>query len=240
MFTLGSVANILKLDETGLLEEIFPIYIESLKSYCKIKKYNLDKFNRYLNLKFNFENFDLDKNNFEYEVNYVNKKHIGQKNKTNKVSNGHKINQYKTTKNKIDSGKLGEKIVYKSEVKKLKKLGINKKVEWISKNYDDISFDGTGYDIISYNEKGEKIYIEVKCSINNTTDNVTFNISNKEIEFMKGKSRNIDKNHCFIYYVSNINSNLFTADIFIINSETFLKYKLTPINYSVNEIYENI
>lgn len=222
------------------------IFYTSFKEYCKSKNWNMDTFQEYLDEKREKENINdnpLCNLDLEYDVTYVEKKHNGTKNKKAKKSSGHKINQNESNKNKIASGKLGEKIVYDSEIKKLKNIGLKKlatQVEWITKtDNEDITYDGLGYDIISFNELGEKIYIEVKCSITNKTDDVIFNISQKEVDFMNGKIENIDKNHCYIYYVSNINSKLKQAKIFIISHEIFSTYKLNPTNYEINESYIN-
>lgn len=224
-------------------DQLLKIYIMCLRWYCKDKKYNIGTLEKYLNLKnIKIDNSDLNDLELDYEVTYTRKKHVKNKKRETKHIVGHKINQSESNKNKIDSGKFGEKIVYKSEIKRLEKSGLtelSKQVKWISKtDREDITFDGTGYDIISYNEFGEKIYIEVKCSLTNNTDNVYFNISDKEVKFMNGELEGIDKNHCFIYYVYNVNSVSLTAEIFIIDSEMFSEYKLIPTNYKISESFE--
>lgn len=158
--------------------------------------------------------------------------------KNKQLKNGRKSNQLETSKSKIDSGKLGEKIIYKDEIKKLKQLNrydLIDQVIWVTKTETkDQTLDGLGYDIISYNEKGEKIYIEVKCSVTNKTDKLEFNISDKEVNFMLGKLNGIDKDHCFIYYVFNINKESKTAEKYIINSKLFAKLTLIPTSYKVS------
>jgi hypothetical protein len=58
-------------------------------------------------------------------------------------------------------GELGELLVMQYENEKLKKLGIKKKPVHVSKSKGD----GLGYDILSYNEDGEEILIEVKTTV---------------------------------------------------------------------------
>ncbi len=60
-------------------------------------------------------------------------------------------------------GELGELLVYEHEQEKLKSLGIKKKPEHKSKSEGD----GLGYDILSYDEKGNEMFIEVKTTKKN-------------------------------------------------------------------------
>ena len=177
-----------------------------------------------------------------YDVVVSNKKHIASKKKTNKKINGKSINQEKANKSKIESGKLGEKIVLDFEKKKLKDLGYenpNEYIDWVSKpDKDGKTKDGLGYDIVSINDKGEKIYIEVKTSLTNKSNNIDFNISLKEVELMEGKLKNIDESHAFIYYVSNIKKDLLIAELLIIDSKMFQEFTLNSIMYEINEIFE--
>jgi len=60
-------------------------------------------------------------------------------------------------------GDLGELLVLQHEQEKLKELGIRKEPEHKSKSEGD----GLGYDILSYNEQGKEIFIEVKTTVRN-------------------------------------------------------------------------
>ncbi len=176
----------------------------------------------------------------DFNVIITKRSHIGNKiRKSKSTSNGRKNNQSQNNKSKTESGKLGEKIVVLDyEKKKLQMLGINKEPIWCTKTDDsDVTYDGLGYDVISYNEKNEPIYIEVKTSVTNTKD-VIFDISEKEVRFMHGELEGIDKEHCFIYYVYNVNKENSTANIEIIDSETFASFVLKPTMYRVEEIFE--
>lgn len=64
-------------------------------------------------------------------------------------------------KNKV-VGELGEEFVYNYEKECIKKYNLpdSKKVKWVSKEEGD----GCGYDILSYDSKGDAIYIEVKTT----------------------------------------------------------------------------
>jgi len=69
-----------------------------------------------------------------------------------------KINDEK----KVESGREGEKKSYEFEVTKLKKLRTNKKPYWASLDNNLL-----GYDVESWDEKNNKIFIEAKSSSNN-------------------------------------------------------------------------
>ncbi len=60
-------------------------------------------------------------------------------------------------------GDLGELLVLQHEQEKLKALGITKEPEHKSKSEGD----GLGYDILSYDEQGKEIFIEVKTTVRN-------------------------------------------------------------------------
>lgn len=223
-------------------EFLYDIY-NSCKELCDLKNWRIEILDKYVKQKMksdirykNAMEPYIDKINIEYDVTINNNIKTETKKRMQTKSNGKKVNQVESNSSKISSGKLGEKIVYDYEKNKLKNLRIEKEVVWITKTEDEnITLDGLGYDIISYNEKGEKIYIEVKCSTTNFSNDLIFNISEKEVQLMNGKFDEIDKNHCFIYYVHNVNKNTLTAEISIINSEIFSRFNLKPIMYKVEE-----
>lgn len=195
-----------------LVQDIYNYY---LKPMAPLKKWRLDVIDHYLEEKMKeYDSLEkicesvnmLNSENEEYKVETKVLKHKGHNNKGKRKNNknGKRINQKKSNENKIDAGTLGEEIIYKDEIKKLKSLGLDhliNNVKWITQTEDkNITLDGLGYDIISFNEKEEKIYIEIKCSTTNNSDElITFNLSDKEVKFMNGELDEIDKNHCFIY-----------------------------------------
>lgn len=75
-------------------------------------------------------------------------------------------------------GDAGEAFVYQLERNKVKKyrLGKDKKVRMVSK----LDGDGLGYDILSYDEHGEAMYIEVKTTVG--PENGTIFITANELE----------------------------------------------------------
>lgn len=52
---------------------------------------------------------------------------------------------------------------------------------------------------------------------------------------MNGKLPKYDKNHVFIYYLTNINPTNLTAKIKVINHELFKTFKLNPTNFRISE-----
>lgn len=70
------------------------------------------------------------------------------------------INHLKNAEANKRIGYLGELLVIEYETEKLKRLNINKSPEHNSLNIGD----GLGYDILSYDELGNEIYIEVKTT----------------------------------------------------------------------------
>jgi hypothetical protein len=79
-------------------------------------------------------------------------------------------------------GDLGELLVLQHEQEKLKSFGIKKQPEHQSKSKGD----GLGFDILSYNEKGEEIFIEVKTTVRNY--DTPFFITRNELEKSKQDS----------------------------------------------------
>ena len=102
-----------------------------------------------------------------------------------------KIDYIRAHKNQMAVGSLGEEIVYNFEKEKLTKLGLKDK----AKEVKAVSGDSTlGYDILSFNENGDEIHIEVKSKSGNISY-LDFYISDNEYEKL-----NANENH-FVYYI---------------------------------------
>lgn len=126
--------------------------------------------------------------NIKYKISYINKLNLTEENrpsksennkkeKANKERKGIKKDYKKSNEKNTALGSYGEQIILYNEKRKLEKIGLNKEVEWVSKN----TGDGIGYDIKSYDEKGNEIYIEVKTTTQ--SKNSSFFISSNEIDF---------------------------------------------------------
>ena len=72
-------------------------------------------------------------------------------------------------------------------------------VKVVAEVNDEITFDGLGYDIISFNESREHICIEVKTSYG--TKDKPFFITQKEIDILEGVCKDYDCKYSIIYYV---------------------------------------
>ncbi|MDR0438235.1 MAG: DUF3883 domain-containing protein [Bacteroidales bacterium] len=134
----------------------------------------------------------------------------------------------KVVKNRNNIGKAGENAVFEYEKKRLSdanRKDLADKVEWISK-----IDDSQGYDIKSYNEKtGIEIHIEVKTTENDNPDNISFYLTDNELNRLK------KDNFCQIYYVFCINKK--TPKIRIIGKEKLIRDfdKLAnPVLYKIN------
>lgn len=213
-------------------DEINEAIIKVLKAYAKSSGYNQDVLDRYI-----YEAFNKDIQN----IKVVSGKLISREKSDRKYHKGKNINQMEASINKIDAGKLGEKIVKKYEKEKLFRLGkygLANKVDIISQVDDKITHDGDGYDVISFNEDGEEIYIEVKSSMTTSTNHVKFKISKKELDFINGKVPGYDKEHTFIYYVTNMDKDKIKGDIRIIDYKELKKYNLEAITFQADEYYQ--
>ena len=136
---------------------------------------------------------------------------------------------------------MGVAFVISGEQERLRSLGLEDLALQVKSIYktdkDNITNDGDGYDVLSFNDKGEPIYIEVKTSLTNKSDNVVFNISEKEVALMYGNLEEYDRDHAFIYYVYDIDMENHKAKIFPIDADMFSEYELKPTMFKVNEEY---
>ena len=92
-------------------------------------------------------------------------------------------------------GNAGEEHVYNFEFNYLSKIGRSDLASKIVKQYEDLT-NFPGYDIQSFDDQGNKVYIEVKSTKSEKRD--SFEISRNEI-----KSARKYKNKYFIYQVVN-------------------------------------
>lgn len=132
----------------------------------------------------------------EYKLIDVNTvKKVEKKNVTRK--SGLVKESYETYNQKQLTGKKGQLIVKEYLLNHKKELDIIGEIDCPCE-YNDFAH----YDISYTNSKGEKIYIEVKSSKNDTKDKVVFDMSAAERDFM------IDNiNNYYIFYIDNVYSN---------------------------------
>lgn len=121
-------------------------------------------------------------------------------------------------------GDLGELWVKKYENEKLVNLNKRELVNQII-HTSIKEGDGTGYDILSFDENGDKIYIEVKTTTG-ALNNAMF-ITRNELERSKEEKENY-----YLYRVYNYNEKADTADLLIIRGE-LSNLCTTPYTYKV-------
>lgn len=145
----------------------------------------------------------------------------------NKLNNTTNSKDYiRAHKNQMAVGSLGEEIVYNFEKEKLTKLGLKDK----AKEVKAVSGDSTlGYDILSFNENGDEIHIEVKSKSGNISY-LDFYISDNEYEKL-----NANENH-FVYYISNVRSQ--KPKLFKLNGKMLKQECVKPVLFRVSLDYE--
>lgn len=116
-------------------------------------------------------------------------------------------------------GLLGERLVVEQEQKKLASLGIDKEVV-----HKASQGDGEGYDILSYTETGEPMYIEVKTTLSGI--NTPFDISANEVLFSEE-----NPDHFYIYRLFNYSEEFNSAEHYVIKGSVAQNFHLEPTSY---------
>jgi len=177
---------------------------------------------------------DVDGKKEQYHITFSDEKYVPNTKKGKRISKGSHHNHKKETETKIDHGKIGEKLAFEAEKLRLNKIGLEsliKDVELVAQVDEETTFDGLGYDLLSFNENREKICIEVKTSFG--TKDKPFFISKKEIELIKGLKEEYDCKYYLIYYVLVDGSDVTIKRIY---SSDFDNLRLTPVLYKVESI----
>lgn len=182
---------------------------ETIKTEIKEENISFDE------LKKKVEDFigTYTKNGLEVKENYKNTKNA-------KVV-GKKVDFDLINKKRKTEGTFGETLVLRDEKRKVSTYGIEKEVDHVALSVGD----GLGYDILSYDEKGKEIYIEVKTTKANSIDN--FYLSKREKEAAKNENY-------FIYRVYNLNMDKGTYNVEVFSSnELNTLFDLVPQSYIV-------
>lgn len=122
-------------------------------------------------------------------------------------------------------GEAGEKLVFEEEKKKLEALGredLVNRVEHIS-----LLNDSAGYDILSFDENGDEIFIEVKTTKNGIRTD--FFISPGEVKFSE---KNSDK--YILYRVYNYNIKTGKGNYYVKKGNILDNFNLNPTGYKVS------
>src|SRR5690606_9754313 len=137
--------------------------------------------------------------------------------------NGRRSNWSKKQLVSSKLGLLGEELVIYIEKQKLKQLGLNDRVEKVEKK-----LDGEGFDILSFDENGEEICIEVKTTTGGVDEPFYLSINEKAFYEL-----NIDK--YVIYRLYNYSYQNKTASIYKIKGSELNKFDLLPTNFEVSK-----
>ena len=141
--------------------------------------------------------------------------------KKGKKSVAKKIDYDSLNKTKKTRGTFGEILIYNDEVARMAELGITKKVDHVAMTQGD----GLGYDIVSFDEKGNELYIEVKTTTAKKVDG--FYLTPKELEIVKDKGANYR-----LYRVYNLNMADGTYSVEIFTSEEILTmFDIKAVSY---------
>lgn len=132
-----------------------------------------------------------------------------------------KVDYDSLNKNKKTRGTLGEILVFNDEVDRLAEKGIKKDVEHVALTQGD----GLGYDILSYNDLGEEIYIEVKTTTSDKVDG--FYLTPKEIKVCKD---NKDNYRLFRVYNLNTTNGTYSVEVYDGN-ELLTLFDFEPVSF---------
>ena len=144
----------------------------------------------------------------------------------NTILHGKTKDYIKAHKNQMAVGKTGEELILKYEKEKLCSLG---KVE-LSEKVKIVSEDSSlGYDILSFNENGQEIHIEVKSKAG-MLKYFDFYISDNEYQKLKNNTNHI------IYYISYLRSP--SPFLFKLNGLMINENNIKPVLYRVTLDYE--
>jgi hypothetical protein len=133
-----------------------------------------------------------------------------------------KIDFLKIAKNSKQNGDNGELLVVDFEINKLKKFGIDKEVL-----HKSLEGDGHGYDIESYDEKGEKIFIEVKTTVGGL--NTSFDVSINEVLVSNKKNKSY-----YVYRLYNYDKDMNSAEFYILNGNIEEHFNLNATQYKAS------
>lgn len=118
-------------------------------------------------------------------------------------------------------GIAGEELVIKHEKLKLQSEGLLEEANSVKKK-----MDGVGYDILSWDEAGKEIHIEVKTTKGD--GNTPFFMSLNEVEYLKQNPENY-----YLYRLYNFKFGNRTAEFFVLSGSQLLKANFSASVYKV-------
>lgn len=204
--------------------------------YQKIAENVINSYNNKNNITINESSNDeitinIDGKDETYYINFSDEKFSTNTKSSNRKHNGSHHNYKNENETKINHGKRGEKLAFEAEKIRLEKLGLYdviNDVKLVTQIDEDITFDGLGYDLISFNEFKERICIEVKTSY--SKKDKPFFISKKELEILQGLKEEYNCQNLMIYYVRVDGNNV---TIKTIEADDISTLDITPVLYKV-------
>ncbi|WP_417860366.1 DUF3883 domain-containing protein [Winogradskyella sediminis] len=143
---------------------------------------------------------------------------------TNISFNGSITNHIQNNKENKRIGDLGELFVIEIERDKLNKANKPKLAKKVAHHAKDLG-DGLGYDVLSFDTDGNKMFIEVKAT--KSDKNTPFFITRNELERSKQEQDNF-----FIYRVYNFNDETLKGDVLILQGDAS-NLCVEAVNYKV-------
>lgn len=137
------------------------------------------------------------------------------------------INHSQKNKENKRIGDLGELFVVQLEREKLRKANKPKLAQKVAHHAKDKG-DGLGYDVLSFDEEGNEMYIEVKATKSNK--NTPFFITRNELERSKQEQEQF-----YIYRVYNFNDEHIKGDVLVIQGDAN-NLCVEAVNYKVKMI----
>lgn len=145
-------------------------------------------------------------------------------NSSNTSKKGRKVKYDEVKKSNSEVGFFGEKAVLNFEKEKLIKYpDLAEKVEHVSVKQGD----GLGYDILSFDEEGHELFIEVKTTTQGK--DAPFYISNNEVDFALKHPDNYVLYR--IYNVQNVLESKDKIEFFKVKGDRFQSINLSPVSY---------
>jgi len=123
-------------------------------------------------------------------------------------------------------GSLGEQLVLKLEKEKVSKKFGDEKAEKVVKQ-----LDGKGYDILSFDDNGDEMHIEVKTTT--SEESTPFYLTRAEVEFYKTHPKNY-----YLYRLYNYTIKHNYADRYILTAKDLKNFTLTPLTYELSSDLE--
>lgn len=189
-----------------------------------LKKFIIESYSKKDVSEFNFiDNIISDSVEHKIHLKEVPVPYLSSNSSVKKQKKVKKINFEEKNTNNSKIGLLGEKWVFQQETKRLTKLGREDLANKVT--IQSIISDSHHYDILSYDEKGNEIYIEVKTTTSKS--DVPFYISNHELDFGHENQQNYE-----IWRLLNFDEYKLSAEYYILKGDPNITVKAEPVSYS--------